>query len=91
MLTGFYSRKGFEAPLRRIKFNDPETGKRLVFLTNAAGDERGLASNWMGRSMICDSWRICGRALPWRSRGSEHDEQLCTRLAPVPHSPVCSI
>src|SRR5215469_14473369 len=28
MLTGFYSRKGFEAPLRRIKFNDPETGKR---------------------------------------------------------------
>jgi Transposase DDE domain len=30
VLTGFYSRKGFEAPLRRIKFNDPETGKRLV-------------------------------------------------------------
>jgi hypothetical protein len=36
VLTGFYSRKGFEAPLRRIKFNDPETGKRLVFLTNNA-------------------------------------------------------
>jgi hypothetical protein len=34
VLTGFYSRKGFETPLRRIKFNDPETGKRLVFLTN---------------------------------------------------------
>ena len=34
VLTGFYSRKGFEAPLRRIKFNDPETGKRLIFLTN---------------------------------------------------------
>ena len=34
LLTGFYSRKGFEAPLRRIKFNDPETGKRFVFLTN---------------------------------------------------------
>jgi hypothetical protein len=34
VLTGFYSRKGFEAPLRRIKFNDPETGKRLVFITN---------------------------------------------------------
>jgi hypothetical protein len=34
VLTGFYSRKGFEAPLRRIKFNDPKTGKRLVFLTN---------------------------------------------------------
>jgi Domain of unknown function (DUF4372)/Transposase DDE domain len=33
-LTGFYSRQGFDMPLRRIKFNDPETGKRLVFLTN---------------------------------------------------------
>jgi hypothetical protein len=34
MLTVFYSRKGFEAPLRRIRFKDPETGKTLVFLTN---------------------------------------------------------
>ena len=34
VLTGFYSRQGFEAPLRRIKFKDPESGKRLVFLTN---------------------------------------------------------
>ena len=35
VLTGYYSRKGFrEEPLRRIKFNDPESGKRLVFLTN---------------------------------------------------------
>jgi Domain of unknown function (DUF4372)/Transposase DDE domain len=34
VLTGFYSRQGFDRPLRRIKFNDPETGKRLVFLTN---------------------------------------------------------
>jgi transposase len=34
MLTGFYSLKGFEAPLQRIRFNDPKTGKRLVFLTN---------------------------------------------------------
>jgi hypothetical protein len=34
MLTVFYSRKGFEAPLRRIRFRDPESGKRLVFLTN---------------------------------------------------------
>ena len=33
-LTGFYSRQGFKRPLRRIKFNDPQTGKRLVFLTN---------------------------------------------------------
>ena len=34
MLTGFYTRKHFDAPLRRIRFKDPETGKRLVFLTN---------------------------------------------------------
>ena len=34
VLTGFYSRQGFQQPLRRIKFNDPQTGKRLVFLTN---------------------------------------------------------
>ena len=27
MLTGFYSRKGFEAPLRRIRFKDPKTAK----------------------------------------------------------------
>ena len=34
MLTGFYTRQDFAAPLRRIRFKDPETGKRLVFLTN---------------------------------------------------------
>jgi hypothetical protein len=34
MLTGFYSRQGFEAPLRRVRFKDPETGKKLIFLTN---------------------------------------------------------
>lgn len=34
LLTGFYSRQGFNRPLRRIKFNDPQTRKRLVFLTN---------------------------------------------------------
>ena len=34
LLTGFHSRQGFDRPLRRIKFNDPQTGKRLVFLTN---------------------------------------------------------
>jgi hypothetical protein len=37
LLTGFYSRQGFDRPLRRIKFNDPQTGKRLVFLTNRTG------------------------------------------------------
>lgn len=34
VLTGYYTRKGFDSPLRRVKFNDPETGKTLVFLSN---------------------------------------------------------
>src|SRR6202162_5739802 len=34
VLTGFYSRQGFQRPLRRIQFKHPQTGKRLVFLTN---------------------------------------------------------
>jgi hypothetical protein len=34
VLTGFYSRQSFEAPLRRIRFKDPETAKTLIFLTN---------------------------------------------------------
>jgi hypothetical protein len=34
VLTGFYSFRGYEAPLRRIRFKDPETAKTLVFLTN---------------------------------------------------------
>jgi IS4 transposase len=34
ILTGFYSRNKFDRPLRRIKYNDPETEKTLVFLTN---------------------------------------------------------
>jgi len=34
VLTGFYTRQGFDRPLRRVKFNDPETRKTLVFLTN---------------------------------------------------------
>ena len=32
VLTGYYTRKGFDSPLRR-RF-DPETGKTLVFLSN---------------------------------------------------------
>jgi hypothetical protein len=31
VLTGFYSHKGFQTPLRRIRFKDPKTGKRLIF------------------------------------------------------------
>ena len=34
VLTGFYSHQGFQAPLRRIRFKDPETTKTLIFLTN---------------------------------------------------------
>jgi hypothetical protein len=34
VLTGFYSQKGFESPLRRIRFKDPQTTKTLIFLTN---------------------------------------------------------
>lgn len=34
VLTGFYAFKDYEAPLRRIRFKDRETGKTLVFLTN---------------------------------------------------------
>ncbi len=34
VLAGFYARQDFARPLRRVKFNDPDTGKSLVFLTN---------------------------------------------------------
>jgi hypothetical protein len=34
VLTGFYSCQDFATPLRRIRFKDPVTGTRLVFLTN---------------------------------------------------------
>ena len=34
VLTGFYSHQGFEPPLRRIRFKDPESAKTLIFLTN---------------------------------------------------------
>jgi hypothetical protein len=33
-LTWFYSVKGHPERLRRVRFRDPETGKKLVFLTN---------------------------------------------------------
>ncbi len=34
VLSGFYSHKGFPVPIRRIKYRDPNTHKRLIFLTN---------------------------------------------------------
>jgi hypothetical protein len=36
-LTVFYSKQGYPDRVRRIRFKDPETGKRLVFLTNHFG------------------------------------------------------
>jgi len=32
--TAFYSAENYPDHLRRIRFNDPETGNALVFLTN---------------------------------------------------------
>jgi hypothetical protein len=34
VLTGFYARKHYPEKLRRIRYLDPETNKRFVFLTN---------------------------------------------------------
>jgi hypothetical protein len=34
VLMGFYSKKDYPEKLRRIRFLDPESGKRLIFLTN---------------------------------------------------------
>jgi IS4 transposase len=36
-LTIYYSKRGYPQRLRRIRFNDPESGKRLTFLTNHFG------------------------------------------------------
>jgi Domain of unknown function (DUF4372)/Transposase DDE domain len=33
-LDGHYTRRDYPAPLRRVRFRDPQTGKTLVFLTN---------------------------------------------------------
>lgn len=33
-LTGFYAKKDYPEKLHRVKFVDPENGKRLMFLTN---------------------------------------------------------
>ena len=33
-LTGIYTPQGYQAPLRRIRFRDPQTTKTLIFLTN---------------------------------------------------------
>jgi len=33
-LVWYYTRRDYPAPLRRVRFTDPQTGRRLVFLTN---------------------------------------------------------
>jgi hypothetical protein len=33
-MDGFYTKQDYPAQLRRVRFNDPDTGKTLVFLTN---------------------------------------------------------
>jgi hypothetical protein len=35
-LDGFYTRQEYPQHLRRVGFVDPETGKRVIFLTTAA-------------------------------------------------------
>lgn len=37
VLQGYYAKKSYPRPLRRIRFKDPVTGKTLVFLTNHFG------------------------------------------------------
>ena len=34
LLDGFYTQQDYPAQLRRVRFNDPDTGKTLIFLTN---------------------------------------------------------
>jgi lambda repressor-like predicted transcriptional regulator len=34
VLQGFYSHQSYPVPLRRVKYRDPDSGKRLIFLTN---------------------------------------------------------
>jgi Domain of unknown function (DUF4372)/Transposase DDE domain len=36
VLNGFYAHRRYPDQLRRVRFHDPDTGKRLVFLTNHA-------------------------------------------------------
>jgi len=45
-LDGFYSKRDYPTHLRRVRFNDPETGKTLVFLTNQMTLPAGIKSRW---------------------------------------------
>src|SRR3984957_12275315 len=45
-LDGHYIRKDYSVHLRRVRFRDPETGKRLVFLTNRTAPAGCKVRDW---------------------------------------------
>jgi len=53
VLTTFHSAKSYPEPLRRIRYLDPETEKRLVFLTNNFNLQPGLIAE-----LYKAPWRI---------------------------------
>ena len=53
VLTGFYSRKVFDAPLRRVKFKDPETGK-----TSGLSDQQLCAAGADHYPALSLRWQI---------------------------------
>jgi hypothetical protein len=44
-LVWFYSSRGYPGDLRRIRYRDPQTGKRLVFLTNHFGQPASVIAD----------------------------------------------
>ena len=94
VLTGFYTRQGFDRPLRRVKFNDPGTGKSLVFLTNNfalsaltiarlynTGGRSSCSSN--GSSSTCGSRRS---SAPPRTRSKRKSGRRCASMCWSPSS-----
>ena len=51
-LTGFYSQQGYPAPLRRVRFNDKQTGKRVV-----TGEDKVLAAASIRFNYLMDDLR----------------------------------
>lgn len=52
-LTGFYSLKNYPKQLRRVKVEDPNTGKRIVILTNNTELEANILA-----SLYRNRWKI---------------------------------
>src|ERR1700719_2569876 len=73
VLTGFYSHRGFQAPLRRIRFKDPETAKTLIFLTNTfvfpASANQSFLRNFGERGQVANLDRCL------RLRSSRHRQK----------------